>query len=90
MKIPILRLRDKAGKEIVIPAIRGEKGEKGEKGDSASGDMLTSVYDPNGKAEDIFDYVDSAIANLTPVLNTETWTFELEDGSTVTKAVYVK
>lgn len=28
-----------------------------------SGDMLTSVYDPQGKAQDVFAYVDNAIAN---------------------------
>lgn len=28
---------------------------------SGTGDMLASVYDPNGKAQDIFAYVDAAI-----------------------------
>ena len=32
---------------------------KGEKGDT--GDMAVSVYDPQGKAQDIFAYVDTAI-----------------------------
>lgn len=30
-----------------------------------SGDMLSSVYDPTGKAQDIFAYVDDAIAGVT-------------------------
>ena len=29
----------------------------------ADGDMLASVYDPQGKAQDVFAYVDNAIAN---------------------------
>lgn len=63
------------------------------------GDMETQVYDPQGKKTDIFAYVDERIMNdayknaiaeaVKASLNTETWTFTLEDGSTVTKAVYV-
>lgn len=52
MKIPILRLRDKDGKEIVIPAIRGQRGLPGD----GSGDMVAAIYDPTGKAVDIFAY----------------------------------
>lgn len=48
-----------------LAALKGEKGEKGDKGDpadpSTSGDMMTDVYDPQGKAQDIFAYVDAAI-----------------------------
>lgn len=48
-----------------------------------AGDMTALVYDPQGKKEDIFKYVD----DRTPA--TETWTFELEDGTTVTKSMCV-
>lgn len=55
---------------------RGEKGEKGDKGDTGAtgpkgdkgdpgtGDMDTAVYDPTGKAKDVFKYVDDAIAAI--------------------------
>jgi hypothetical protein len=35
---------------------KGDKGDKGEKGDSGdgSGDMVASVYDPQGKKTDVF------------------------------------
>lgn len=43
---------------------KGEKGDKGDKGDqgpagAGSGDMLASVYDPQGKAEDVFAYAEA-------------------------------
>lgn len=62
----ILRIKDeKTGEWIDIPAIVGPKGDKGDKGDpadpSTSGNMMTDVYDPQGKAQDIFAYVDAAI-----------------------------
>lgn len=34
MSIPILKVRDALGREMEIPAIRGQKGEKGDPGDS--------------------------------------------------------
>ena len=39
--------------------LQGQKGDKGDKGDP--GEMSASVYDPQGKAQDIFAYVDAAI-----------------------------
>ena len=105
------------------------------------GDMVARVYDPQGKAQDVFKYTDDKIAdiNVTAKINahntldsnahadirsaasdaayaaavaqstadaaaaasaaaqaafnalkTESWTFTLEDGSEVTKAVYVR
>ena len=60
MKVPILRLRDKYGKEIVIPAIRGPRGPAGD----GTGDMVAEVYDPQGKAADIFQYVDDTVAPM--------------------------
>ena len=107
MKIPILRLRDKDGKEIAIPAIRGPKGPAGD----GTGDMVSNVYDPTGQAKDIFQFAQDAASEAKEAakqeadnayapqkhthsaedvsLKTETWTFTLEDGSTVTKAVCV-
>ena len=61
----ILQIKDNNGNWIAIPSLtgaqgeRGIQGEKGEKGDP--GDMSVSVYDPQGKKQDIFAYVDAAI-----------------------------
>jgi tryptophanyl-tRNA synthetase len=112
MKIPILRLRDKDGKEIAIPAIRGPRGPAG----SGTGDMMAEVYDPNNHETDIFAHcaetVETAVGEAKQEVleavegmldeakqevleaveqdkTTEEWTFTLEDGSTVTKAVCV-
>jgi hypothetical protein len=107
MKIPILRLRDKDGKEIAIPAIRGPRGLAGD----GTGDMVANVYDPTGQAKDIFQFAQDAASEAKKEakkeadntyapkehthsaedvsLKTEVWTFTLEDGSTVTKVVYV-
>ena len=46
--------------------LKGEKGDKGDKGDTGpagagSGDMLASVYDPQGKAQDVFAYADGKV-----------------------------
>lgn len=48
---------------------RGEKGDRGEQGPpgkdgEGAGDMTADVYDPGGKATDIFGYVDSAVENV--------------------------
>ena len=62
-KIPILRVFDENGNEIPIPAIQGRKGDKGDKGDpGGGGDMFSSVYDPTGKKENVFAYVDNNAA----------------------------
>ena len=60
MKIPILKLKDKDGKEIAIPAIRGPRGPAGD----GTGDMVAEVYDPQGKAADIFQDVDDTVAPM--------------------------
>lgn len=64
----ILQIKDANGNWVPIPAITGPKGDTGEKGDKGDtgpkgdpGDMAVSVYDPQGKAQDIFAYVDAAI-----------------------------
>ena len=46
---------------------RGEKGDKGEKGDDGDGigDMKAAMYDPHGRAEDIFAYADKKQDKLT-------------------------
>ena len=33
---------------------KGDKGDRGEKGDKGDGDMLASIYDPQGKKTDVF------------------------------------
>ena len=61
----------------LIGNIKGAQGPKGDKGDTGPAYTLTSADK-------------TAIANSVKAsLNTESWTFTLEDGSTVTKAVYV-
>lgn len=60
---------------------------------AGSGDMLSSVYDPKGMRQDIFAYVDKKIEDVLAELPnsvTETWTFELANGSTITKEVMVE
>lgn len=54
MKIPILRVRGDDGKVVDIPAIVGPRG-------PGSGDMKASLYDPQGKKTDIFQYVDNQV-----------------------------
>ena len=82
MKLPILRLRDKDGKEVFIPAIRGPKGPAGD----GTGDMVAEVYDPTGKATDIFIYADqaaqkAAAENAVIVLNQAAANFAPKDHS---------
>jgi hypothetical protein len=61
----------------LIGNIKGVQGPKGDKGDTGPAYTLTSADK-------------TAIANSVKAsLKTESWTFSLEDGSTVTKAVYV-
>lgn len=50
----ILKVRDDEGNIIEIPALKGDPGK---------GDMESSVYDPQGKKQDVFKYVDDQIAN---------------------------
>lgn len=49
------------------------KGEKGDKGDpgrdgTGTGDMEKAVYDTKGVGQDIYEYVDNAVANVQPEL----------------------
>lgn len=50
---------------------------------SGTGDMLASVYDPNGKAEDIFAYIDNAVADGEKV-------YFATQGTTTASEVYAK
>ena len=36
-----------------------------------AGDMLASVYDPKGKAQDVFGYVDSTLTKMQPKIMTQ-------------------
>lgn len=66
--------------------IQGEKGEKGDKGDK--GDTGETGYTPV-KGTDYYTEADKTemVSLVKASLTTETWTFTLEDGSTVNKAV---
>lgn len=75
----------------------GPQGPQGEKGDAGStgprgekGDSGAPGYTPV-KGTDYFTSADknAIAAEVKAMLTTEIWTFELEDGSAVTKAVYV-
>lgn len=56
----------------------GPQGIPGKDGDGA-GDMLASVYDPQGKETDIFDYVDQALYGIDSALSNRPTTLEVED-----------
>lgn len=62
----ILRVRDENGNVHDIPAIVGPPGPQGPPGPAGSGtgDMTASVYDPQGKAQDIFKYVDEKLKDV--------------------------
>lgn len=71
----ILKIRDADGNVQEILAIRGENGEDGQPGENY---VLTDA--------DKQEIAEMASENLL----TETWTFTLENGSTVTKTVVLK
>lgn len=54
------------GTETIIKGLKGDKGDRGPAGPAGSGagDMTEAVYDPQGKAQDIFKYVDDAVSNV--------------------------
>ena len=62
----ILRVRDENGNVHDIPAIVGPPGPQGPQGPAGSGtgDMTAEVYDPQGKAQDIFKYVDEKLKDV--------------------------
>lgn len=59
----ILKVKDANGNIVEIPAIRGPRGPQGPAG-PGSGDMNASVYDPTGKAQDVFKYVDDKVGSI--------------------------
>jgi hypothetical protein len=61
----ILQVKDKHGRWVGIPAIVGPQGPQGPQGPAGTGtgDMLASVYDPQGKAQDVYRYADNAAAD---------------------------
>lgn len=73
-KVPILSVYDENGNRIPIPAIKGDPGKTPIKG--------TDYSTEADKAE--------MVAEVLAALPVEQWTFTLEDGSEVTKAVYVQ
>lgn len=66
MSIPVLRVRDKNGNVVEVPALKGA-------------DYVLTETDKQ-------EIVQKVIA----AQKTETWTFTLEDGSTVNKTVVLK
>ena len=83
--------------------IQGEQGPKGEDGvsvthswsgtvltvTSASGESSADLKGPQGEVGPQGPQGEKGEKGDTPTLNSEQWTFTLEDGSTVTKAVYL-
>ena len=66
--------------KVLIGNIKGPKGDKGDRGErGAQGDSY--VLTDTDKA--------NIASQIKASMNTENWTFTLEDGTTVTKAVYV-
>ena len=45
---------------------KGADGKDGENGQDGNGDMKASVYDPQGKAQDVFAYTDNGLAGKAP------------------------
>lgn len=62
----ILRVRQQDGTIVEIPAIIGPAGPQGPPGPAGAGtgDMNASVYDPQGRATDIYEYVDDKLQNI--------------------------
>lgn len=57
----ILRFKDENGNWVSVPALRGKQGKVGSIGPTGpTGDMDPAVYDPQGKRQDIFAYIDAA------------------------------
>lgn len=79
---PILRVRDENGKVIDIPAIVGPPGPQGPPGPAGSGtgDMVATMYDPQGKRTDIFKYVDDKTKDIDVDVTADEVTFA--DGQT--------
>lgn len=93
------RMRFSDGSGYNFDVYHGEKGEKGEKGDPGDrGSYVTSVEVTDQqedyteycmKFSDGFKFYFEVYDGITPSHTTETWTFTLEDGTTVTKKVMI-
>lgn len=92
-----LKYRERAGdpwKEM--PFVKGDKGDAFTYEDFTSEQLAMLKGEKGDKGEPGKDYILTDVdkkeiaKSATDLLNTETWTFTLEDGSTVTKAVCVK
>lgn len=58
----------KGTEEEWLASLKGEKGDKGDKGDKGEqGDMQMNVYDPQGKRQDVFAYVDNVMVQYAGV-----------------------
>jgi hypothetical protein len=80
-KMAILKIRDSDGTVQEILALKGDKGDNG--ADGAKGaDGADYVLTEADKQE--------IATKVVGMVSTETWTFTLEDGSTVTKTVVLK
>lgn len=76
----VMYIRDKDGNLVPVQTIKGEKGDAGPQGPVGE----------TGPAYTLTSADKSAIAaEVKASLTKENWTFTLEGGSTVTKAVYV-
>ena len=72
--------------KTLIGNVKGPKGDKGEQGVPGT----QGATGPQGPAYTLTDTDKNSIAAAVKAsLTKENWTFTLEDGSTVTKAVYV-
>lgn len=73
-----------------VPISVGAQGPRGPAG-SGTGDMLASTYDPQGKEQDIFAYVDNAISGVTVTTDatpTQDSTNPVQSGGVYTALAY--
>jgi len=68
---------------------QGPQGEKGEKGDTGTAGYTPVKGTDYFTANEINGIVNQAVAAVASDLNREEWIFTLEDGSTITKKVYI-
>ena len=65
----ILQFKDENGHWVSVPAVTGERGPQGEPGPQGEqGDMAMAVYDPQGKAQDVFAYADAKATEIKNII----------------------
>lgn len=65
----ILQFKDENGRWVSVPAVTGERGPQGEPGPQGEqGDMAMAVYDPQGKAQDVFAYADAKATEIKNII----------------------